>query len=185
MNTPTLRRLMVLLHLFAASFMAPAFGLVAITGGLHMVGGGEKVDTKPVTLPAGAVLDFKSPSLDSDVRALFEKANIDVDFGYIKARGASKIQTRPTSRTYVEISKTPNGLSATVNKPNFQKAMMEIHKGHGPKILRSYHKLVALVLFLVILSGFLAGVFIKTYRRKTLAGLIAGSVLYIALIMFG
>ncbi|MEP1229535.1 MAG: hypothetical protein ABJG88_02550 [Litorimonas sp.] len=184
MNQTTFRRLMVLLHLFAASFMLPAFGLVAITGGLHMVGGGEKLETQSVTLPAGTTLDFKSPTLEADVRELFKQNDIDVKFGYIKNRGRL-IQTRPTSRTYVEIAQTPKGLQASIKKPNFQKAMMEIHKGHGPKILRSYHKLVALVLVLVILSGFLAGIFAKTYRRKTLIGLIIGSALYIALIMFG
>lgn len=185
MDKGRLRRWMILGHLFVASFMAPAFGLVAITGGLHMVGGGEKLETQIVTLPSGASLDFKSQTLDADLRALLDQANIDVDFGYIKARGADKIQTRPTSRTYVEVSQTPSGLKATVNKPNFQKAMMEIHKGHGPKILRSYHKLVALLLCLVILSGVMTGLFAKVYRRKTLAMLISGSVLYIALIMFG
>jgi len=185
MNKGKLRRLLILLHLFGASFMAPAFGLVAITGGLHMIGGGEKVASTQVALPAGAVLDFKSPTLDSDVRALFEQANIDVDFGYIKNRGATKIQTRPTSRTYVEISQTASGLKATVNKPNFQKAMMEIHKGHGPKILRTYHKLVALGLFLVIFGGFLVGLLAKNYRTKTLAAAGLGTLLYIILIMFG
>ncbi len=185
MDNPKIRKLLILIHLFAASFMAPAFGLVAITGGLHMVGGGEKVQTTQVTLPAGAMLDFNSPTLDADVRALFEQANIDVDFGYIKARGAAKIQTRPTSRTYAEISQTPNGLTATVNTPNFQKAMMEIHKGHGPKILRSYHKLVALALFLVILGGFMVGILARAYRVKTLLALGLGTLLYIAMIMFG
>jgi len=185
MDKGKLRRLLILGHLFIAAFMAPAFGLVAITGGLHMIGGGEKVDTQTLTLPADAVLDFKSPSLDDDRRAILKQADIDVKFGYVKARGANKIQTRPTSRTYVEVSQTPNGLAATINRPNFQKAMMEVHKGHGPKILRSYHKLVALLLCLVIFSGVLVGIFAKVYRRKTLATLIIGSVIYIALIMFG
>lgn len=185
MDKGKFRRWMILGHLFAASFMAPAFGLVAITGGLHMVGGGEKLNTQPLPLPRGATLDFDSQTLDADLRALFGQANIDLDFGYIKARGASKIQTRPTSRPYVEVSQTPNGLKATMNKPNFQKAMMEIHKGHGPKILRSYHKLAALLLCLVIFSGILTGLLAKAYRRKTLAMLISGSALYVALIVAG
>jgi len=185
MDKGKLRRLLILLHLFGASFMAPAFALVAITGGLHMVGGGEKVETTQAVLPEGATLDFESDTLDADVKALLEQANIDVNFGYVKSRGAAKIQTRPTSRTYVEISQTPNGLSATVNKPNFQKAMMEIHKGHGPKILRTYHKLVALGLFFVIFGGFLVGILAKAYRTKTLAAAGLGTLLYIVLIMFG
>ena len=184
MDSGKLRRLLILLHLFAASFMAPAFGLVAITGGLYLVGGGEKVEKTKIALPAGATLDFKSANLDADVRALLKQSNIEVDFGYIKNRG-TRLETRPTSRTYVTIAQTPNGLSANVNKPNLQKAMMEIHKGHGPKILRTYHKLVALALFLVIFGGFMVGILAKAYRKKTIAALTLGTLFYVALIMFG
>ena len=37
MENPKLRKLLINLHLLGAGFMAPAFALVAITGGLHMV----------------------------------------------------------------------------------------------------------------------------------------------------
>lgn len=69
--------------------------------------------------------------------------------------------------------------------PNFQKAMMEIHKGHGPKILRSYHKLVALLLFAVVFGGILVGLMSNVYRKKTIVTLFSGSLIYILLIMFG
>lgn len=179
-----LRKLLILFHLFGAAFMAPAFALVSITGGLYLVGGGEKVVTESFTLPQNAVLDFKSPTLDADLRELLDRADVDFDFSYIKNRG-TKIQTRPTSRTYIEMSQSPSGLTATINKPNFQKAMMEIHKGHGPKILRHYHKLVALVLLLVVFGGIIVGILAKAYRRKTITAAIIGTFLYVGLIMFG
>jgi len=183
MENPKLRRLLINLHLFGAGFMAPAFALVAITGGLHMVGGGESVATSAVTLPADTHVDLKSDTIEDDVRAILKAANVDVKFEYLKIRGTS-FETRPTSRTHVKFTPSPNGLVATLNKPNFQKAMMEVHKGHGPKILRTYHKIVALVLFAVIFGGILIGFLSKAYRRKTLTALGLGTVIYVCAVAF-
>jgi len=183
MENPKLRKLLINLHLLGAGFMAPAFCLVAITGGLHMVGGGESVATSAITLPAGTQVDLKSKKAEDDVRTILKAANVDMKFEYLKIRGTS-FETRPTSRTHVKFKPSPTGLTATLNKPNFQKAMMEVHKGHGPKILRTYHKLVAFVLFLVIFGGILIGVLSNAYRRKTLTALGLGTLVYICAIAF-
>lgn len=181
MNNPKIRKFLILVHLFAASFMAPAFLLVAITGGMHMVGGVESETKVALPLPAGTQIDLKSPTAEADIRALLASANIDHDFEYLRNRGSSA-QTRPTSRPYIAFSQKDGVWTATKNTPNFMKAAMEIHKGHGPKILRSYHKLVALLLFVVIFGGILVGLFAKAYRRKTIGALAIGTVLYLVLV---
>lgn len=184
MTNPKLRKLLILLHLYAAAFMAPAFGLLAITGGLYLVGGGEKEVSTPLVLPAGTQIDLKSPTVEDDIRALLASANIDHDFEYLRTR-ATSAQTRPTSRPYIAFNKTPDGWTATKNKPNLQKAMMEIHKGHGPKILKTYHKIVALMLLGVVFGGIFVGLLAKAYRRKTITALSAGVIIYVMLILFG
>lgn len=181
MNNPKIRKFLILVHLFAASFMAPAFLLVAVTGGMHMVGGVESETKVPLSLPAGMQIDLKSPTAEADIRALLASANIDHDFEYLKNRGSSA-QTRPTSRPYIAFSQKDGVWTATKNTPNFMKAAMEIHKGHGPKILRTYHKLVALMLFGVIFGGILVGLLAKAYRRKTIGALAIGTLLYLVLI---
>ena len=183
MENPKLRKLLINLHLLGAGFMAPAFALVAITGGLHMVGDGESVATSAITLPAGTQVDLKSKTARDDVRAILKAANVDVKVEYLKIRGTS-FETRPTSRTHVKFKPSPNGLVATLNKPNFQKAMMEIHKGHGPKILRTYHKIVALTLFLVVFGGIMIGLLSKAYRGKTLMALGLGTLIYVLALAF-
>jgi len=183
MNNPKIRRLLILLHLYAAAFMAPAFVLVAITGGLHIAGDGEAVVSSPLRIAEGATIDYKSNTIDDDVRALLKASNIDHKFEYVKVRGSS-LQLRPTSRPYIEIRKSGDDLSATLIKPNFQKAMMEIHKGHGPMKLRKYHILVAISLFFVIFGGILVGLLAKAYRKKTITALGLGFVLYFVLANF-
>jgi len=87
-----------------------------------------------------------------------------------------------SSRPYISFKQKEGVWTAEKVTPNFMKAAMEIHKGHGPKILRAYHKLVALMLFGVIFGGILVGLLAKAYRRKTIGALAVGSLLYLALI---
>ena len=177
------RRLLINLHLIFAGLMAPAFLLVAVSGGLYLIGNkGETVNT-PVVLPAGSKLDFTSSTLEAEVRDLLAAGGIDHSFEYIRNRGAT-IELRPTSRTYLSLSQTPDGLTATRHVPYFQKSMIELHKGHGPSLFKLYQKFVALFLIGVVLGGVLVGLLSKAYRGKTIAALTVGSVLFLILALF-
>jgi hypothetical protein len=180
MNVIKTRRLLINLHLIFAGIMAPAFLLVAISGGLYLINiKGTTTDT-PVALVDGAALDFASPTLDAQVRDLLSRSGIDHDFEYIRNRG-SKIDLRPTSRTYLTLSQTADGLSATRHNPDFQKSMIELHKGHGPSLFKLYQKLVAIMLIGVVLGGVLVGLMAQAYRTKTIASLIGGTLLFLFL----
>ncbi len=180
MNSVKLRQLTILLHLSIAAFLAPAFLLVAVSGGLYLIGQKGAQTSTTLTLPAGSVLDFKSPTLEGEVRDLLARANIDEEFEYIKNRG-TLIQTRPTSQAYVEFKQGSDGLVATRHVPNLQKSMIELHKGHGPLKFKTYQKLVALGLLGVVLGGFLVGLLAANYRRKTLIASALGFVVFFIL----
>jgi len=183
MNDPKIRKLLILLHLYGAAFMAPAFLLVAISGGNYLLGNKGSFATTPVTLPAAASLDFKSPTLENDVRALLKSKNISHKFDYVKNRG-NVIQLRPTSRKYIEMTQTPQGLTASYKQPNLVASMMELHKGHGPSLFKTYQKLVALTLFFIVFGGILVGLLAKTYRRKTGVALALGTIIFVSLTVF-
>lgn len=176
--SPKLRKYLVLAHLWFAGIMAPAFALHAISGGLYLMDIKGEAATQSVSLPSGAALDFTSSTLDADVRKLLERANLDHDFEYIRNRG-TVIQLRPTSKTYLEFKQSPQGLTATRVKPNAVRSMMELHKGHGPKLFKSYQKLVALLLLGVVLGGILVGLLAKAYRRQTTIAVAMGFVLFL------
>jgi len=97
-----MRKTLINLHLLFAGFLAPAFLLMAISGGLYLIGNKGEFKAAPIALPAGAALDFKSPTIEADVNSLLARAGIDHKFGYVKDRGANKIHLRPTNRTYLE-----------------------------------------------------------------------------------
>ncbi|WP_371397754.1 hypothetical protein [Fretibacter rubidus] len=183
-ENPKLRKNLINLHLLFAGFLAPAFLLLAISGGLYLIGNKGKFDAQPMNLPAAASLDFNSPTLETDVRNLLASANIDHKFGYISKRGASKIHLRPTSRTYIEFNQTPDGLTAFRVSPDFQGSMIELHKGHGPKLFKTYQKLVAIGLLGVVFGGVFVGLLARAYRRKTLVALSVGTLLFFILAIF-
>lgn len=172
------RRLLIQIHLYLAAFMAPVFILLSISGGLYLIGQKGATSSSAVTLPSSASLDFKSETLDADLRALLKEAGIDHDFDYIKNRG-NLIQTRPTSRAYYQLTHKDGALTADYKEPNFQAAMMELHKGHGPSLFKTYQKLVALGLFFVVLSGFWLGITSKALRKSTALLSVAGLVVFL------
>jgi len=144
-NTLKLRRILTQVHLYMAGFLAPAFLLVGITGGMDLAGFEAKTSQTPIVIAQEIVLDFDSP-------------------------------TRPTSRTFALFEKTPNGIKATLNEPNLQYSMMELHKGHGPGIFRTYQIIAAIALFLVVIGGLAVGLLAKVYRMPTLISAIIGTI---------
>ena len=57
MNSLKLRRLLITVHLWLAGLLAPAFLVVAISGGFYLTGVEAKTETTPIELPAGTTLD--------------------------------------------------------------------------------------------------------------------------------
>jgi len=183
MTDPKLRRLLVTLHLIFAGFLTPAFLLLALTGGNYLLGNKGSFDKTPITLSADSQLDFTSASLEADVRALLKTQNIDHNFEYIRNRG-TVIQLRPTSRKYIEFSQSDDGLKASWVQPSLQAGLMELHKGHGPTLFKTYQKVVALGLIGVVLGGFFVGLLSPVYRRRTIVATGLGTLVFIALVLF-
>ncbi len=179
-----LRQILVTLHLLFAGFMAPAFLLVAISGGLYLLGYKGQTTSQVIDLPASASLDFKSKTLEADVRTLLADAGVEHRFEYVKTRGSDTIHLRPTSRRYIEMKQTSDGLNAALITPNLQASMMELHSGHGPKLFKLYQKFVAATLLLVIFGGVLVGLLARPYRRKTIVALGLGTVMFLLLALF-
>ena len=168
------------MHLWVAAFFTPVLLIVAISGGLYLVGiKGATVDTA-VTLPADAKLDPKSSNLEADVDALLRQAGIEHSFEYIKKSG-STLTTRPTSRTYYVFRVTDGGVQATRAVPDLQKRLIELHKGHGPLAFKWLQRITAIGLIFAMLAGlWLAFSSADQWRRGAIttgAGLVVAVVL--------
>lgn len=174
-----MRKKIMLLHLIVASLITPLVLLVSISGGLYLIGFKGSTTSSDVPLATGTQLDFESKDLEAKVRELIKGAGIHHEFEYLRVR-ENVIQTRPTSRVYLEF-KQENLLSLTVKKPNFQKKLIELHKGHGPRLFKLYQKACAIGLILVLLSGVFMGFINQDLRPKVIASLVLGFTLFIVI----
>ena len=171
------RSLLVRLHLYAAAFLAPAFLFLAISGGLYLVGVKGSVKQTVVVMPSQLELDPSSESLYKDVQKLLLAAGISHDFEYVKIKGKTLL-TRPTSRNFYKFSMQTEGLFVSYNEPSIQSKLIELHKGHGPEIFKTFQKVIAVGLMFVVLSGFWLGVSALGLRRNTLIVTGSGALIF-------
>ncbi|MFT4996779.1 MAG: hypothetical protein ACI8RO_000116 [Flavobacteriales bacterium] len=176
------RSILIKLHLYAAAFLAPAFLFLAISGGLYLVGVKGSVEQTVIVVPGQLVLDPRSASLYEDVQKVFSTAGISHDFEYVKVKGQTLL-TRPTSRNFYQFEMQPEGLVVSYNEPSIQSKLIELHKGHGPGIFKTFQKVIAVGLLFVVLSGFWLGVSALGLRRNTLIVTGSGAVLFGLLVL--
>ncbi len=178
-------------HLCVASFFAPVLLLMAISGGLRLLGVEGSVKETPVTVPAGATLDLDSHHLEDEVRELLMDAGIDHRFESVGGAGhdhsagghghndgtdkegeAVTLTTYPTSRVYYVLQIGEGGVQVTRHEPDFQERLIQLHTGNGPSAFTYLQRFMAVGLVLMVLSGFSIG--LAAVRLRTLALLLGG-----------
>ena len=181
-----MRRKILTLHLLLAAFMAPAFIMVAVSGGLYLLGVKGTESEVAINVPLETTLDINESrsvsDLEADVRALIDQLDLGVDFEYLRVRGTS-LTTRPTSLEHLFVSNTDQGLEIRKRTPDLQSAMMELHKGHGPTLYKTYQKWVAVGLIFVMLSGLWMGLSNTMMRKRTLVASLLGLATFVVLVI--
>ncbi len=160
------RKLWINIHLYLAAFFAPMLLLVAVSGGLYLIGEKGNVEKEAIALPADTQLDPNSKALKPQIEQLLSAAGIDHSFEYVKVKG-NTLFTRPTSRTHYQFNISDAGVRATRNEPDLQGSMIELHKGHGPTLFKTLQKALAVGLLIIVLSGLWLGLTSAGLRLTT------------------
>jgi uncharacterized iron-regulated membrane protein len=175
------RKTLITIHMYLAAFFAPFVLLVCISGGLYLVGVKGEVQQESIYSQPGVALDTKSPGLKADVDRLLALAGVEgYDFEYVKVKGET-LYTRPTSREHYVIKQGQGQLEVTRATPSLQSRMVELHKGHGPTLFKTFQKVFAVGLMFVILSGLWLGLSAAHLRRSTLFTAAGGAVVFLFL----
>ena len=174
------RSFWISLHLCVAAFLAPVVLLMAVSGGLYLLGIKGKVTETPVNLGSGATLDLADADLETAVRQLLADAGIKHRFEYLK-REDGTLTTRPTSRVHYVLRVDQDGVRATRGEPNLQKRLIELHKGHGPTAFKTFQKILAAGLLIIVGTGFWLGLSAAGLRVRMAAISGAGLLLFIFL----
>jgi hypothetical protein len=178
------RKILIKAHLIAAAFFTPALIIIAISGGLYLLGIKGTITATPVNVPAGTPFNIKAQSLDDEVRNLLQQLNINHEFEYVKVSG-NLLYTRPTSKTHYEINSSANGLQVQRNEPSLQKRLIELHKGHGPLLFKDFQKVMALALLFILVTGTWLGLAAMGLRTTTGISVSSGLVVFLVLVLWG
>jgi len=172
------RKLLITVHMYLSAFFAPAVLLVAISGGLYLIGIKGEVTQEVIFQSDEIMIDSDSASLHADVANLLSIAGVrSYTFDYVKVKGAS-LYTRPSSSDYYLIHLKPGHLELIYAQPSLQSRLIELHKGHGPTLFKTFQQVFALGLVIIILSGLWLGISATRLRRSTLLTLSAGAVVF-------
>jgi hypothetical protein len=176
------RKSLITIHLYLAAFFSPMVFLVAISGGLYLLGIKGEVSIEPVMGPVATTLDSKSANLKDEVDAVLAEAGISFDYEYVKVSG-NALYTRPTSKQHYVLTLADGQVTVVSQSPTIQKRMIELHKGHGPQWFKNFQKFFALGLFLIISSGLVLGFTSPQMKGKTLAASLTGLGVFAALVL--
>ena len=175
-----MRPLLIKLHLYIAAFFAPVLLIMAVSGGLYLIGIKGQVSTTPVTVTDPMTIDTKAEDLAAEVGQFLVANGVDHDFEYIKVSGDHLI-TRPTSTTWYDVDVSGDVPTISRAEPDLVKRLVELHKGHGPMLFKDLQKVMAVGLMIVLLSGLWLGLSSPTLRVPTAITAGTGLLVFIVL----
>ena len=172
------RALLIKLHLYCSAFFAAAIVLVAVSGGLYLIGIKGTIEQMPVgTLATGQQL-LLDPSEAKVQAALATLGVSDFEFEYVKQKG-SQLITRPTTRPFYTLDISGEEAVVQYNEPSLQKRMIELHMGHGPTAYKTYQQVFAAGMLFIILTGLWLGLSSARLRFSTAMISGAGVILFL------
>ena len=160
------RILLIKLHLYLSAFFSAAIVLVAVSGGLYLIGIKGSIESTPVGIASNGQQLLQDPSEANVQAALASFGFSDFEFEYVKQKG-SQLITRPTTRPFYTLNISGNEAAVHYNVPSLQKRMIELHMGHGPTAYKTYQQVFAAGMLFIILSGLWLGLSSARLRLST------------------
>ncbi|WMS85560.1 PepSY-associated TM helix domain-containing protein [Pleionea litopenaei] len=177
------RRTLISIHLYLASFFAPAILIMALSGLFYLMDIKGEVGESVVYQGQAESIDLKATDAKEQVEALLTRLNLDADFDYLRG-SKTRAVTRPTSGAHYLISVESNNVTVTERSPSLIASIIELHKGHGPSWFRVFQQIMAVGLVIILVSGFLLGVTSPVLKKKSwvITGIGLASFLLLAII---
>lgn len=173
------RQLVLKIHLVLSALFIPFLLMIPLTGSLYLLGiKGESPKTEVMKFEATLPADLKEK--EKFFQNFFSENKIDYKFEYIKET-PSELIFRPTSRAYYTAALKDGGWTLFQVSPSLLTRMMELHKGHGPQIMKKFEAAFGVALILVLLSGLWLALTVTTYRKITFISAAIGVVMLIIL----
>lgn len=164
---------MIKIHLYLSAIAAPFLIVMALTGTSYLLGiKGSEINHEVKTI-ALTTKELTEESIAKELKLIDESYS----FEYIKKVGDGAI-TRPTTREYYKFSATQDGTKITHVTPSFLRRLIEVHKGHGPGIIKTYEKGIGIFLLLILISGLYLALTMKKEKKITIILFILGTFIF-------
>lgn len=171
------RHHIITIHLVLSTFLLPFLLMMPLTGTLYLLGEkGDQTTSEKMFSISGPIPEGEQER-EKFFRDAFKEKSIDFRFEYIKDAGSTLI-FRPASRDHYIAKLNEEGADLHEAQPNFLKKMIELHKGHGPRLFRSFEMIFGVGLILIALSGVWLAVLVPMYRKKLVLSFLAGALFF-------
>jgi hypothetical protein len=167
-------------HLLLTSFFIPFLIILPLTGTLYLLNIKGTVE-KTSAFHIVQILPTESKELETFFRQEFKDRNIDYPFETIKI-ALPELIFRPTTKNYYQAKINPQGAEVFFVKPNWQTKLMELHKGHGPKVAKKWSVVFGVGFFLILISGFILALTQSSEGKWILIPSVIGSLILFFLV---
>lgn len=144
---------------------------MAFTGTAYLMNFKGSVTEKVVE-----TVESESPVTESLIENELKRIDPEYSYEYTK-KSPNGFFTRPTTRDYYSFEKQDNQIIVKKVTPSFLRKIIEIHKGHGPGLLKLVEKILGVGLILILISGVWLALTIKRDMKITLILMGVGSVI--------
>ena len=178
------------LHLIAAAFMFPAVLMFLITGALYTWGnkGEWREDTVMVTLEQPLAQADEAALRGIAIEALAQ-SGLPAPSGSASASGEgddiSLTWTGARSEASVTATDDPMVAEVAIKEATFHRWLVQLHKAKGSTVFKVYATLLAVVLFMLVLSGVIMGLQVKALRKLTIGSSIVGLAAFAGFVALG
>ncbi len=159
------RKTWINIHVGLAAFFLPYLLLMPLSGVFYLLDwkGSEQ---KSTAFEIQGFAPSSETEADTFFREQFKKQGSNYSFEYLKKNGDGFL-FRPTSQNYHTATKTETGYRVELVQPNITRRVIELHKGHGPRFMRTVEIAFGIALILVTLSGMYLSLTVAAYRKLT------------------
>lgn len=181
------RTFLTKLHLWLAAFMFPAIVMFLGTGALYTWGvTGKTVDSETEI----AIIAPLDPEDEAALRALAVRHLASQ--GLAEPTGKARVRQTSGGFTYewtgsrrdivVEPTANPRTAKVVVKEATPHRVLVQLHKAKASTLFKVYASVLAAALFLLVATGLILGLQVRSLRRITVIGSVAGLAFFAAMV---
>jgi len=183
------RILLTKLHLTFAAVMFPAVLMFLVTGALYTWGNKGEWYEESANVALNEPLTTQS---EGDITSFAVQQMVQRDLPIPSGKlsvteGEDASLTWSGARSEISIKQGDDPLVANVDvkEASMHRWLVQLHKAKGSTAFKVYASFLALVLFLLVASGIVMGLQVKSMRRLTLGSGAAGLVAFVTFVLMG